>query len=369
MKILIICILISITSVYSQDNLTLDKIKNSKLKEDFTITDNQTDKYLLVEPSMMILNNNSFLYVLDYGEKNIKIFDDNGKFIKTFGKKGKGPGEFIAPFSMSFNSKSELIVYDFILKRFSYFSANGNLISTKQFTGDLYRFAIGKNDEFYIETRDIKPNGHKIYTKVKLYLFSKDLSKKTIIDSADLIRDTFLPKPRPMKLPIAFCSNYLWEINNMGELISMNSSKNIIKEFKNGELIRDITYNGFTRIKVSERDRAQFLNDLAVSFNGVTENDIPNVIKNNIIYKEYKPFVKDIYLYNNIYVLKSYNFDKNKASYYFFNENGVYLDKLVLNTKLYNSNTIVTKRYVYSLITDSSGNKIIKRYHFDLFKR
>jgi DNA-binding beta-propeller fold protein YncE len=42
----------------------------------------------------------------------ISIFDKNGKFIKSFGKLGSGPGEFRTPHAMAFDSKGRLIVAD-----------------------------------------------------------------------------------------------------------------------------------------------------------------------------------------------------------------------------------------------------------------
>ena len=42
----------------------------------------------------------------------ISIFDKNGKFIKSFGKLGSGPGEFRTPHAMAFDAKGRLIVAD-----------------------------------------------------------------------------------------------------------------------------------------------------------------------------------------------------------------------------------------------------------------
>ena len=42
----------------------------------------------------------------------ISVFDKNGKFIRTFGKLGSGPGEFRTPHAMVFDSRGRLIVAD-----------------------------------------------------------------------------------------------------------------------------------------------------------------------------------------------------------------------------------------------------------------
>ncbi|MBN2245065.1 MAG: 6-bladed beta-propeller [Candidatus Aminicenantes bacterium] len=59
-----------------------------------------TDKfgnYILNKPSMILLDKQDNLYVLDPPEGNIKIFDTGGRFLKTIGRKGQGPGELNVP--------------------------------------------------------------------------------------------------------------------------------------------------------------------------------------------------------------------------------------------------------------------------------
>ena len=41
------------------------------------------------------------IYVLDSGETHIKVFNKNGEYVRTIGKKGQGPGEMQRPGSIS----------------------------------------------------------------------------------------------------------------------------------------------------------------------------------------------------------------------------------------------------------------------------
>ena len=43
-------------------------------------------------------NNN--IYILDAFESTISIFDEEGKFVKTFGRAGQGPNEFLRPYAL-----------------------------------------------------------------------------------------------------------------------------------------------------------------------------------------------------------------------------------------------------------------------------
>src|SRR5207247_8875348 len=65
-------------------------------------------------PSDVITNANGDIFVADGhgGNTNARIvtFDKNGKFIKTWGKTGSGPGEFDLPPSVASDSRGRLFV-------------------------------------------------------------------------------------------------------------------------------------------------------------------------------------------------------------------------------------------------------------------
>ena len=62
-------------------------------------------------------------------------FDRDGNFIKTWGKKGKGPGEFDLPHSLVFDAKGLLYIADRNNARIQVFDADGNYIRELQHPG------------------------------------------------------------------------------------------------------------------------------------------------------------------------------------------------------------------------------------------
>lgn len=64
------------------------------------------------------------IYVLDWKEIHVKTFDQNGTYIRTIGKKGQGPGEFILPLSVLITHRNELAVNDY-RSRLAIFSLDG----------------------------------------------------------------------------------------------------------------------------------------------------------------------------------------------------------------------------------------------------
>lgn len=107
------------------------KIPALELKEDFTLGGEAAGgAYVLNRPNAMALDAAGNLYVADSGERNIKIFDKNGKFVKTIGRAGQGPGEFQYPRGIAMRAgNGEIAVFD--LQRIVIFSAAG--VFSRQF--------------------------------------------------------------------------------------------------------------------------------------------------------------------------------------------------------------------------------------------
>lgn len=52
------------------------------------------------------------IYVLDMADCSIKIFNSDGTFIRKYGRRGQGPGEFLSPFRMDVAPDGKILVLD-----------------------------------------------------------------------------------------------------------------------------------------------------------------------------------------------------------------------------------------------------------------
>lgn len=68
------------------------------------------------------------LYVLDSGGPRIQVFDAQGKFIRSLGKQGEGPGEMKMPARLAVARDGRIAVFDMALQRISLFDPQGELI-------------------------------------------------------------------------------------------------------------------------------------------------------------------------------------------------------------------------------------------------
>ncbi|MBO0861523.1 MAG: 6-bladed beta-propeller, partial [Chloracidobacterium sp.] len=106
------------------------------------------------QPSDVVTAPNGDIFVADGhgGNSNARIvkFSKDGKFIKTWGKKGSGPGEFDTPHALALDSKGRLFVGDRNNNRIQIFDQDGKFLEEwKQFSRPSGIF-IDKNDVIYV---------------------------------------------------------------------------------------------------------------------------------------------------------------------------------------------------------------------------
>jgi sugar lactone lactonase YvrE len=86
---------------------------------------------LFNEPNEAVVGPSGDLFVLQghgKGESLVLKFDRDGNFIKTWGRKGKGPGEFDLPHSLVFDAQGLLYIADRNNGRIQVFDADGTYI-------------------------------------------------------------------------------------------------------------------------------------------------------------------------------------------------------------------------------------------------
>src|SRR5260221_9773071 len=105
-------------------------------------------------PSDVLVAPSGDVFVADGhgGNTNARIvkFSKDGKFIKTWGKKGSGPGEFDTPHSLAMDSSGRLFVADRMNNRIQIFDQEGKFLAEWRQFGRPSGIFIDKNDMLYV---------------------------------------------------------------------------------------------------------------------------------------------------------------------------------------------------------------------------
>ncbi len=106
------------------------------------------------QPSDVAIAPNGDIFVADGhgGDSNARIvkFSKDGKFIKTWGKKGGAPGEFDVPHGLAFDSQGRLFVADRSNGRIQIFDQDGKFLAEWKQFGRPSGIFIDANDVLYV---------------------------------------------------------------------------------------------------------------------------------------------------------------------------------------------------------------------------
>ncbi len=144
--------------------------------------ENASEEYLFTCPTEICTDSQNNIYVADYNRSEIRVFNRQGEYIKSIGKKGKGPGEILEVLSMTIDENDNLIVVDRSNDRFTVFTDFGNNFRVYPMTVDhvIDAFIIaplGSEEYLLYYLRKSKNKGYYTTAKDKvLHVYSKDFS-------------------------------------------------------------------------------------------------------------------------------------------------------------------------------------------------
>jgi hypothetical protein len=156
------------------------------------------------------------------GNARIVKFDKDGKFLKTWGKKGMGPGEFDVIHTLAFDSQGRLFVGDRQNNRIQIFDQNGGFIAQWFQFGRPSAIYIDKDDVIYVadsESRDGRTNLGQLSLPQTAYGFNLGAQRGIRIGSArDGSVKSFIPDSCPYPYPA---------ISSLAEGVTADSEGNV----------------------------------------------------------------------------------------------------------------------------------------------
>ena len=206
------------------------------------------------------------IYALDPSTHTVYMWTKDGTFVKQFGKRGEGPGEFL--FRSNFGGfqgflstvEDRLYVLDPATKKLNQFDADQRFVSAKPFkvqTGKIALFRILKDGGYLVQARTF-------FTEVpttELIRFNADLSKKTTLFSLKDISWAYADG-KTRGIFAAFCPTLAATYNETTGIIAAGySDQPSFNRFNSaGEKQAEVTAK-LKRLPVTEADRTEYRDD------------------------------------------------------------------------------------------------------------
>jgi sugar lactone lactonase YvrE len=141
------------------------------------------------QPSGVAVAPNGDIFVTDGHGKNDRVvkFSKDGRFLKTWGHHGAGPGEFDQPHDISIGgSQGHVFVADRSNSRVQIFDQDGNFIAAWKHFGRPSAVFAGKDDTLYVSDSQSNSTVNQGYTRGITIGSAKDGSLKAFIPDPDL---------------------------------------------------------------------------------------------------------------------------------------------------------------------------------------
>lgn len=162
------------------------------------------------------------IYACDFKANNIKKFDSSGKYLKTIGKKGQGPGEFNIPFKIAVTN-DRLIVWDMRNIRLCALTLDGEFIKSVS-------ISIGEGRPQEMKSR---PNGDIVIELEKIYysdfnrpqdclleIYSPNLERKKTAYTQQVWRNKYEITESGLRNYVQpFCPLVSWDISPGGDIV------------------------------------------------------------------------------------------------------------------------------------------------------
>lgn len=162
-------VIAGITYIHNTEKpLHINKIV--RFEEELSINEeDEQKKVILFKPLYYLVDKSEQIYICDAQEQTIKVFDKQGKLVRTIGAKGNGPGEFKYIISMALLPDDGLLVMDLENRRTSIFKNSGDFIQSFQWRGSHSNIFLTTNSSCIINE---KTYGKNLQLFVKKYNFS-----------------------------------------------------------------------------------------------------------------------------------------------------------------------------------------------------
>ncbi len=297
------------------------------------------EEYMFSEVVAIAADAEERIYVLDYEECSVKVFDGSGRFIQSFGRQGQGPGELFIPSTLTLTRENKIAVQD--NRGISFFSMGGEFqrsLSTAKYLLTSSRLDIDGNIIGLCVIRDEEN------PRYELKKFDSDLNYLHIFGSSPLPyfpRDGFNP----------FFPTCRWTLINGNQIVFGYMGEYELKVFDpEGNLTRKISKE-YTPVKVTQKDVDERLEG----------EDLPPQILQRMVVSEYHCPIQRISADDEgrIFVM-TYERAPDGSGYYYdiFDAEGRFIVKVPLK----GHPLLIESGKLFTVEEDEEGYQHVKRY-------
>lgn len=114
-----------------------DALKSLIIREELSLCENaKNEQTLLGKIAHVNVDADGDIFISDWDQRRILIFDSKGRYIRSFGRRGQGPGEFLNISRVQFDENERPYIVDNLQRRITYFDKNGRILKEQKIVGN-----------------------------------------------------------------------------------------------------------------------------------------------------------------------------------------------------------------------------------------
>jgi hypothetical protein len=338
--------------------------KTVVFEEELSIrSEDEKGNILLYRPGRHLVDRKGFIYICDFQDLQVKVFDPDGHLARTIGQKGAGPGEFLNIGEIALLPDDRLLVLDWEAHRISLFDTKGKFINSHKFINWSYDVFLTTNSTY---VRDERIFGE----KTKLVIKACDFSGNEIFTYGEFepyhtqeIKEAgqWFSVSRPFDVRSILAGDQ----KNTRLYHCMNDHYQIEVYDQNGKLFRKID-RPYKPIPTKAEDKKKYLKGFADS----SETHL-DLIDKNVQMPPLKTITDSMVVddLGNLWVETNEEREeqgKTFTAFDIFNEDGIYETRVWLDISL----GFFRNGRMYARVTDEeTGYRAYKRYRIDWIEK
>jgi hypothetical protein len=143
----------------------LNPDKTVRFEEEATFGGEETGLGAVLKPGRFAVDGRNRVHIYESAEGVIKVFGEDGRFLRAIGRKGQGPGEFVQAGYLGFCPDGRLLITDYQNRRTSFFGPEGDFLSSYQWTKNISVPLLILDGAYVIQEGFYDQNKSKLFLK------------------------------------------------------------------------------------------------------------------------------------------------------------------------------------------------------------
>jgi hypothetical protein len=300
---------------------------------------------LLNKPLRLEVDDQGNVYVMDYGDVNIKVYDAKGQYLRAIGRQGQGPGEFGGMVYFKLLSGGRLAALDFMQSRVTIMMTDGRYMSGFHLDGFYRTLAVDGQDRLFLAKWAAVREPDKLSTDFQevpylTSIFRTDVEGKNLVHLADLPGE-FLVVKASGGGAVSMGGTYaiVWNVGRDGKIYGGYNGDYVIGAYgENGD--KELSFGReFTPVKNARYRDAPGQRKTMPAYQNFVIDEAGNLWIELYQGREAKGFVYDV-----------------------FSPDGTYLNQVSIETRI----GVFKNGRIYSLLRSADEYPSIKRYKMEL---